>query len=148
MFPVRGSPRCRRHPASSANSGTRTSAHLSFVREKEPFFPPFELLRENQWPSTSNRGWASFINNPGTFCFQCYRLGFPGTQGSGERCRPWWVSVSAAGTRLLQTAFRPLNNHFFQGPQPRALPGTAQKLHLRGGPLKVPRRRQVLWLHG
>lgn len=51
MFPVWGITRkgsCQDLGANSVKLGNLISAHLSLMREKDPLFQPFELLRENQ----------------------------------------------------------------------------------------------------
>lgn len=59
--------------AKSVKSGKLISTHLSLM--KEPLFQSFELLGESQ--AAIQKQQASFINNPGTFCyFQFYRVGF------------------------------------------------------------------------
>lgn len=57
--------------------GKLIPSHLSPVGREIPISSPLSSFEEVKWPYVTNRGWVSFINNPGTFCcLQFYRAGF------------------------------------------------------------------------
>lgn len=97
-------------------------------------------------PSPSHRGWAPLINNREHFVSSFIGWAFPAHRALGTDA--WGVSGSVRGPGSSKPHSGPWTTAPFRVPSLGPFPGTAQKLHLRGGPLCVPRRRHALRLGG